>query len=105
MKKILVCLLLLANLSTGLAFALDSHPEGVVGHDSVAIELLANSDHDHSDGDLHHNDHCGHAAAHLLGLIFNPTTSCVVSSHHGFMVLSQTPTFLYIAPLLRPPIA
>ncbi|VAW89902.1 hypothetical protein MNBD_GAMMA17-834 [hydrothermal vent metagenome] len=104
MKKILICLLLLANLSAGLAFAWDSHPEAMVGHDSTAIELLAGSDHDHLDGDLHHNDHCCHGAAHLVGLIFSQSTPFVASSHDGFIALSQAPARLYIAPLLRPPI-
>jgi len=104
MKKILICLLLLANLSTGLAFALDSHPEAIVGHDSAAIELLAGSDYEHPDGDLHHNDHCCHGAAHFVGLIFNHTTPFVASSADGYIALTQAPSLLYIAPLLRPPI-
>ena len=104
MKKILICLLLLANLSSGLAFAWDSHPEAMVGHDSAAIDLLAGSDHDHPDGDLHHNDHCCHGAAHLVGLIFNQTTPFLASNDDGFIVLTQAPVLLYIAPLLRPPI-
>lgn len=75
-----------------------------MGHDSAAIELLAGSDHDYPDGDLHHSDHCCHGAAHLIGLIFNHTTPFVASSDDGFIVPTQAPAFLYIAPLLRPPI-
>lgn len=105
MKKILICLLLLANLSTGLAFALDSHPEATVGHGSMAIDLLADSDHDHPDDDLQNNDHSCHGAAHLVGLIFNHTTPLVASSADSFIVLTQAPALLYIAPLLRPPLA
>jgi len=104
MKKILICLLLLANLNTGLAFAWDTHLEAMVGHDSTAIDLLTDADHEHPDGDLHHSDHCCHGAAHLVGLIFNQSTPFVASSHDGFIVLSQAPALLYIAPLLRPPI-
>jgi len=104
MKKILICLLLLANLSAGLAFALDSHPETMVGHDSAAIDLLVGSDHDHPDGDMHHSDHSCHGAAHLVGLIFNPITPFVASCDDGFIVLTQSPAFLYIAPHVRPPI-
>ncbi len=103
MKKILICLLLLANLSAGLAFAMDNHPEVLVGHDSAALDLL--TDQDYPDGDLHHSDHCCHGAAHLVGLIFNQNTSFVASSDENFTALLQTPTLLYIAPLLRPPIA
>ncbi len=104
MKKILIFLLLLANLTTGLAFALDTHP-GVVAHDSAAtLALQADTDHDHPDGEFHHSDHCGHGAAHLLGLLSNPTSPLMASRHDGFPALSQTPALLYIAPLLRPPI-
>jgi len=104
MKKILICLLLLANLSSGLAFAWDTHPEAMVGHDSAAIELVAGDDHDHPDDDLHHDDHCCHGAAHVVGIVFNQTTQFVASRHNHFSVLSSAPRFLYIAPLLRPPI-
>ncbi len=106
MKKILICLLLLTNLGTGLAFALDTHPEAMVGHNSTAIDLLTDTDDDHPDpdGDLNHNDHCCHSAAHLVGLIFNQSTPFVASSRGDFVALTQAPTLLYIAPLLRPPI-
>ena len=105
MKKILTCLLLLANLSSGLAFAWDSHPEAVVGHDSADINLLADSDYDYPDGGLNHNGHCCHSGAHLVDLIFDHATPFVASSDDAFIVLTQAPVFLYIAPLLRPPIA
>ncbi len=105
MKKILICLLLLANLSSGLAFALDTHPEVMVGHDVAAIDLLTGVDYEQPDGDLHQDDHCCHSAAHLVGLIFNQNTPFVASSGGNFTALSQPPVLLYIAPLLRPPIA
>jgi len=104
MKKILIYILLLANLSTGLAFAWDTHPEAMVGHDSAAIDLLTDADHDHPDGDLHHSDHCCHGAAHLVGIVFNHSTQFVAGSDNDFIAFSTTPKFLYIAPLLRPPI-
>jgi len=105
MKKILIHLLLLANLTTGLSFALDSHPEAVMDHGSTAVNLLANTDHDRPDGDLHHNDHCAHAAAHLIGLIFSQSTPFVPSRNNDFVLFLPASASLYIAPLLRPPIA
>ncbi len=105
MKKILICLLLLANLSTGLAFALDTHPAAMVGHDSATADLLVTAGQNYPDDDQYHNDHCCHAAAHLVGLIFNQNTPFVARSHDDFIALFQAPTFRYIAPLLRPPIA
>ena len=103
MKRILICLLLLANLSSGLAFAWDTHPEAMVGHDFAAVELVDDG-HEHPDGDLHHDDHCCHGAAHVVGIVFNQTTPFMASRHDGFIALFQAPAFLYIAPLLRPPI-
>ncbi len=103
MKKILIYLLLFVNLSTGLAFAMDIHPEAMAAHSSTSIDLLT-VDNEHSDGDLHHNDHCCHGSAHLVGLIFSPSTPFVPSNHNDLIMLSQTPTVLYITPLLRPPI-
>jgi len=103
MKRILIYILLLANLCTGIAFAWDTHPEAMVGH-AAAIDLVAGQNHDHPDGDLHHSDHCCHGAAHLVGIVFCPITVFVANSHDQFFALSQTPHLLYITPLLRPPI-
>jgi len=104
MKKVLVYLLLFVNLSTGLAFAMDTHPEAMAAHGSTTIDLLTDADDEHSDDDLHHNDHCGHGSAHLIGLIFSHSISFAHGNHIGLTMLFQTPTVLYIAPLLRPPI-
>lgn len=96
-KLILVYILLIANLSSGLAFAWDTHPEAIVGHDSTAVEQLA-GDHDHPD------DHCCHGAAHLLGVfttVSTPTNEKMVS--YLFSMMTALPS-LYITPLLRPPI-
>ncbi len=100
MKKTLICLLLLAHLFTGLAFALDTHPEVVAGHDSADVALH----YDHS-GDQQYDDHHCHGAAHLVALIFTQSTPFTARSHHDFFVQIKTPLHLYIAPLLRPPIA
>ncbi len=102
MKRILIYLLLMVHLLTGMAFAMDTHPEAVVGYNPAAIELLAADD---CDGDLYHGDHCGHASAHMVGLILCQTTQLSPSNKQSFFVRLQTPAHLYIAPLLRPPIA
>ncbi len=104
MKKILIYLLLLLNLGTGLAFAMDIHPEAMAPHSSTTINSLTDADDEHSDGDLHHNDHCCHGTAHLIGLIFSHSTSFAPGNHNNLIRLFQTPTALYITPLLRPPI-
>lgn len=104
MKKILITLLLLANLCSGLAFAWDTHPEAVVGHDSAEIDLIVGDDHDHPDGDLHHDDHCCHGASHLVGIVVNHSAQIVAGSHNNFIALSKSFKPLYITPFLRPPI-
>ncbi len=105
MKKVLICLLLLANLSLGLAYAWDVHPGVMVGHDLLSADLSACEKHDHAEDDLHHDNHCGHGSAHLVGLVFTQNTPFSTESSRDFSLPIQTPCSLYIAPLLRPPIA
>ena len=103
MKRILVCILLVANLASGLAFAWDTHPEAMVGHDSAAVNLV-DDDHDHPDGDLHHEDHCCHGAAHLMGILISVSTPLIdAQGSYRFSLMDTLPS-LYITPLLRPPI-
>ena len=103
MKRILISILLVANFASGLAFAWDAHPEAMVGHDSVAVNLL-DGDHDHSDGGIHHDDHCCHGAAHLMGIFTSVSTPIVeMQSTYRFSMIETLPS-LYITPLLRPPI-
>lgn len=103
MKRILVYILLVANLASGLAFAWDTHPEAMVGHDSAAVNLVGD-DHNHPDGDLHHNDHCCHGAAHLMG-IHSVVSTLGTKMKSGYRVSRiDTLPSLYITPLLRPPI-
>jgi len=104
MKRILIYILLLANFGAGLAFAWNSHPEGMASYDTVVIDWPIAADHDHSDDDLQHVDHCCHGAAHLVGLIFSQNTLFVARNHYEFFMLSLTPNLLYLSPLLRPPI-
>ncbi|NOX76348.1 MAG: hypothetical protein GXP17_06990 [Gammaproteobacteria bacterium] len=103
MKKLMTYLLLLATLWSGVAFAWDSDPEVIVGHGAVVIDLAA-ADHDYPNNGLQHCDHCCHGAAHLTGIFYDTCMQDVAASrnHHSFLAI--TPTSLYIAPLLRPPI-
>ena len=103
MKRILVCILLVANLASGMAFAWDTHPEAMMGHDLTTVNLM-DDDHDHPDGDPHHDDHCCHGAAHLMGILTIDSTSIVkIKRDYLFSVIDTLPS-LYITPLLRPPI-
>lgn len=103
MKRILICILLFANLTSGLAFAWDTHPEAMVGHDFAAVELVDDG-HDHPEGDLHHDDHCCHGAAHLTGIHSIVSTSDMnMKSGYRVSTIDTLPS-LYITPLLRPPI-
>ena len=103
MKRILICILLVANLASGLAFAWDTHPEAMVGHDFAAVNLV-DDDHNHPDGDLHHDDHCCHGAAHLMGIHSTVSTSDINATNAYRVSTTDTLPSLYISPLLRPPI-
>lgn len=104
MKRLLVYFLLIANLCSGLAFAWDTHPEAMVGHDTVMVDLVAGVDHDHPDGDLHHGDHCCHGISHLIGMFYDASTPVAVADcNHQSSLVSVSP-LPYITPLLRPPI-
>ena len=103
MKRKLIYILLVANLTLGLAFAWDTHPEALAGHDFAAVNLI-DDDHNHPDGDLHHDDHCCHGAAHLIGILSVVSTSDMnVTSGYRVSMTDSLPS-LYIPPLLRPPI-
>ncbi len=103
MRTILINFLLLTNLCSGLALAWDSHPEALVGHDSATVGLLAD-DHDHADDDLHHDDHCCHGAAHMMGMLPTATAPTMdMTSGYRFSMMHAIPS-LYLTPLLRPPI-
>ena len=104
MKTLLIYLLLLANFSAGMAFALDIHPEAMVGHDVVAADIVAGDDHSNAKGNFHHNDHCCHAVAHMTGIVLSQAIAFGGSADTDFTPFSPVPKFLYISPLLRPPI-
>lgn len=106
MKRLLIFFLLFANLYSGLAFAWDTHPEAMVGHDVAKVDLVAGGDHDHPDGGLHHSDHCCHGAAHLVGMLsYNTTPLAEGGRTQLYPPVLVSPPALYITPLLRPPIA
>jgi len=84
MKRTVLYILLLANLFSGLAFAWDSHPEAMAGHEA---------------------NHCCHGAAHLIGFIHEPATPLLLAGgKHPFSPPAPLLS-LPIAPHLRPPIA
>jgi len=103
MKKLLILLLLLANICSGTAFAWDNYSRAVIDHDS-SIAGMALAAGQHPSSDVHVNDHCAHGAAHLVGIFYNTSLSvaAVCANHH---VAARAPlTSRYISPLLRPPI-
>jgi len=109
MKRTVLYILLLANLFSGLAFAWDSHPEAMAGHEPLVFDRPATAhSHGHGDSasaDWEHANHCCHGAAHLIGFIHEPATPHLLAGgKHPF--LSPAPLLsLPIAPHLRPPIA
>lgn len=105
MKRLLISMLMVANLVSGLAFAWDAHPEAMLGGNFAAVNSL-DSDHSHPGGDPHHYDHCSHGAAHLMVIhsaVSIPTFDTNATSGYRVSTTDIFPS-LYIAPLLRPPI-
>jgi len=103
MKRFLTYFLLIANLCSGVALAWDSHPEAMFGHDVAMAALVEVDDHDHPDGDLHHEDHCCHGAAHLMGIPPVAEHAFENGRQSAFTSLSYSLPLPYIAPHLRPP--
>jgi hypothetical protein len=104
MKKVLIYMLLLANLFSGMAFALDNDPAALLGHEVTTINQMLNTDFEHPDEGLLNGDHCSHGAAHLVGIFYSSSLkeTAVGNNHHSIPLASLA--FLYISPLLRPPI-
>ncbi len=109
MKRTVLCILLLANLFSGLALAWDSHPEALTGHESITFDRPTSDAHPHGhdyspNADWEHANHCCHGAAHLIGFIYESPAPILVGAgkhppYRSAALLS--PTF---APHLRPPI-
>jgi len=104
MKKFLTYMLLLANLFSGMAFALDNDPAAMLGHEVTTINQMLDADLEHPNDGLSYGDHCSHGAAHLVGIFYNtPLKDVTVDNNHQSVSVASLP-FLYISPLLRPPI-
>jgi hypothetical protein len=108
MKKFLISILLLTILCSGSAFAWDKHPAAALGFDNAVVaEVSAHSEHTHNlatDG-LNQDDHCSHASAHTVGIFYDAALKAQ-NAEPGYQVLATISLpYLYISPLLRPPIA
>ncbi len=76
------------------------------------MDMATGLGHDHS-GDLSDNfpqngsypdDHCGHGAAHLVGIFYDASLTALNIDHSYRAVAVVSLSSLYISPLLRPPI-
>ena len=105
MKKLLLCLLLLVHLCSGMAFAWDSHPEAIAGHDAASFDLAADDAGQHPDSDQHHDNHGCHGAAHLTGIVHDTTTPVMAAGRDVYAFPAAAIPFRYLSPHLRPPIA
>ncbi|NOX92561.1 MAG: hypothetical protein GXP18_08975 [Gammaproteobacteria bacterium] len=109
MKKCLIFILLLTSLCSGSAFAWNKHPASMSGHAvAAAVEMAAGLGHDHSNdfskGGSYPDDHCGHGAAHLVGIFYDASLKALNIDHSYRAVAVFSLPSLYISPLLRPPI-
>jgi len=102
-------MLLLTNLCSGVAFAWDKHPISASDHAVHAVTVaLGVADHEHSDGfsknGAYPDDHCGHGAAHLVGIFYDASLKTLNIDYSYRTVAVVSLPSLYISPLLRPPI-
>ncbi|MFV2055501.1 MAG: hypothetical protein ACC707_03495 [Thiohalomonadales bacterium] len=104
-KNLLIYVLLLTTLFSGVAFAWDTDPEAMVGHDQAKIDLLTGDDHNHPEGTTHHNDHCCHGIAHLVGIITQSDLHFFTNNNSKIVNLDSAITSHYLTPFLRPPIS
>jgi hypothetical protein len=113
MKKLFINLLLLANLFSGMAFAWDNDPVAMLGHELTVDQVKSISvlqPHDvlssqvFSYDELSHDDHCSHGAAHVVGIFYHSSVKKVAIEGIYHFVPGVSLAFLYISPLLRPPI-
>ncbi len=109
MKKFLISILLLTSLCSGSAFAWDKHPASMSDHTvTVAMDMAAGLDHDHSNdfpkNGPYPDDHCGHGAAHLVGIFYDASFKMLTIDYNYRVVAVISLPSLYISPLLRPPI-
>ncbi len=104
MRRFLTTLLLLCNLFASMAYAWDADPAASLGHGAVTASAVPFSDTATDDED-HTDDHCCHGEVHLLVLHDDSVTSASLyaANHCHLPFTSLRP--LYVAPLLRPPIA
>ncbi len=104
MKRLLIYPLLLAHLCSGLAFAWDTHPGAMAGHDLVAFDQPAGESTHHTGSEPHHDSHSCHGAAHLIGIIHNTAIPVAATGQNEHTIPPSLIPSRYIAPHLRPPI-
>ncbi len=109
MRKFLISILLLTNVCSGMAFAWDQHPAAMSDHMiTAAMSGATDSGHGHSDdfskSGSYPDDHCGHGAAHLVGIFYDVSLKTLNIDHRYRAVAVVSLPSLYISPLLRPPI-
>jgi len=94
MKRLLITLLISTIFFSGIAWSSDSHEEALYGHASES--LMDINPHHNQSGNA--DDHCCHAAAHMLG-VFSISSSVIylaritntLPSSIGFHSLVVTP--------------
>lgn len=110
MKRLLITIVIFANLFTGLAFAADMHPEVLANHEQVVADVVdqdsgAVQQTGNDSKAAHSCDHCCHGAAHLTGMTYAVIVSLVPRGDSYQPVRVYSLISRSITPHLRPPIA
>lgn len=106
LKRLLISLLSLSILSSGMAYAWDADAAVYLGHGVVDAGETTGDDTTPEGDKAHTEDHCCHGDAHLVVLLegLDEGPLSIGLQTHATLPPSSL-RHLYIAPLLRPPIA
>lgn len=104
MKRILIYVLLFANLASGIAFAWDAHAGAVLGDEWIGQSVAAGTGDGQPAGDVHEDDHCCHGASHFSGVLADHSASIEASVGVHISQALSVLSSLAISPPRRPPI-
>jgi len=103
MKNFLIVIIILSHLGLGFAYAWDSHPQAIVGHNPLLSAMAIDTD-TYQNEPCNDANHCCHGFVHLLSLMSLSTFSVLTEQQTSFSAYHQIVTQLTIPPLFKPPI-
>jgi hypothetical protein len=103
MKKLLMVIIILSHLGLGFAFAWDTHPQAIAGHNPLLSAMNLDID-SHPSEQCSDANHCCHGIAHLLSLMNQSDFAVLTAQPQRFLTYREIAKRLSIPPLFKPPI-